>query len=480
MSVYNSIIQTAPRGDNNNPYALKSFIKPSRILINNVPPLITTGELNDYYIDSATADFYGPKSDDWGAPVYNFNTGGGSGGITNIINAGIGEGLFKNIVGSSANFKTLLGAMTQINITDGGDEVRFSMNSSYKPETLDRVQNFYVSGDTFPPNGVIGDAQGANLGSIWVQLPDTIWICQNPATSAWAPLITTDGIKSNINLGFGGGKVFKETDPAGVASFRTIAGTVNQITVDENENDVILSMNASYKPATLSNVANVTQGYGELSQPLTTDDDTKGYIKGSLYSEVELGGVVKLWICKDATTGAAQWSIVGNSTSSQNDLYMLTTYPGLQATTFGGVLVKSKLNIGNTLNIITSRGSWSNGSIDSGAVITRVLPSNGLSSNKYLINFNLTLFRSVAAVATTRIYDIQFAEGDGSTPTLDTISGSESILIYQPNTEYSIVYGSFIFSTVSSSAISIYPIITSRDSTAAVFVNYMSIAITEI
>lgn len=478
MSI-NQNIRYAETGPYYNPEALYDIVKPSRILINNINPISgpNDAENNDknYWINTTTGDFFENIKGNWYL-VYNFSTGGTGGDINTIQNIGTGKGLFKDITGSTANFKTILGAATQLTITDAGDEIRMSMNENYKPLTLSRVSNFYISGDTFPPNGTIGEAQGANVGSIWVQLPNTIWICQNPTTRIWNLLTTSNGIQSNINLGFGGGKVYKETDPAGVASFRTVAGTVDQVNVSQNDNDVILSMNTNYKPVSLSKVSNVLNNYdGTQPAPTVNNDSSQGYQIGSVWSSGS-----NLYICQNASIGAAVWTLINNISSIQNDLYMVRTNTGLQATTFPGVLVYTKLNVGNSFIESNIRGSWSNGTTGSGAVITRIAPSNGLANNKYLINYNLTVFRSVAAVPSTRLYDVEFAEGDGSDPGTGKILASESILIYQPNTEYAYCSGSFIFSTSSTSPVSIFPIIRSNNSTAAIFANYMTITITEI
>lgn len=195
MSAYDQSTKYASVGDDNNPYAILEYLKPGRILVNNVNPLSTTGELNDYYINSTTGDLFGPKTEEWGSAIYNFGSGGGGGGLTNIENNGTGVGLFKNIIGSTAHFKSLLGAINKIVLTNDPDEVRINISDSYKPLTLSLLNNFPLQtglgSATFDPNGLLGVVQGYNQGSLFVQTgtPNKLWICQNPTLTQWSEYI---------------------------------------------------------------------------------------------------------------------------------------------------------------------------------------------------------------------------------------------------------------------------------------------------
>ena len=188
MSAYETAISYAPLGDENNPYALHGFIKPGRILTNNVNPLDTTGELNDYYINTATGDLFGPKTNVWGGSIYNFTTGGVS-GLTNIENNGVGAGVFKNIIGNTAHLKSLDGALNQINVVGVLDEIRLSISTNYKPDTLDKVNNvFNEYGAAVPPTINNDSSQNFETGSTWTQSNGDLYVCVDatPGAANWA------------------------------------------------------------------------------------------------------------------------------------------------------------------------------------------------------------------------------------------------------------------------------------------------------
>lgn len=475
MSLNHKVVYGPPNKDNfNNPLAIMDYLKPSRIVVNNVNPLTTSGEDRWYYINSATGDFFEKSGGQWYL-IYNFDTGGGGGGISNIENDGTGAGIFRQIIGSTAHFKSIVPAATQLIITDSGDELRLSINGTYKPDTLSDVNNKYFGGGASSPVGVIGSAQGASVGSFWAQTPNKLWICTDPASSSWALASSGVGIVSNINLGFGGGKVFKSTDGAGVASFRTIAGTVDQINVGENADDVILSMNNNYKPNTLFKVTNVLNNFdGSQPAPTAINDESQGYQAGSVWVS---GG--DLYICTNAANSAAVWSIVGGGSVVDHDLIDVYIDTGNPQTSFSGSNISTKLNIGNSVPVALSRGSWSATSSGFGAVITRISPTNGIINNKYLVNYSITLFIA-SNPAIDRRYDIGFGLGNGANPSLGHIIGSASAAIFPPSSFYASVSGSFIFNTTTAAPVSFFPFIIARSAADPVAIQILTITTTEI
>jgi len=190
----NQDIRYSQTGPFYNVEALYDYVKPSRILVNTVNPISGPNDAPDndknYWINSSTGDLFENVKGEWYL-IYNFSTGGGGGGITNIENNGLGVGLFKNIIGSTAHFKSLLGSINKIVLTDDPDEVRLNISDSYKPLTLSLVNNFPLQvglgGATLDPNGLIGADQGYNVGSLFVQngTPDKLWICQNATSKIW-------------------------------------------------------------------------------------------------------------------------------------------------------------------------------------------------------------------------------------------------------------------------------------------------------
>lgn len=93
----------------NNPNNLYTFIKPSRIITNNIggnAPLFNTGEDQWYFIDTDTGNFWYKNLGLW-ILLYTFGDGGG-GAITDGSNVGIGNDIFKTKNGSVLEFKTIV------------------------------------------------------------------------------------------------------------------------------------------------------------------------------------------------------------------------------------------------------------------------------------------------------------------------------------------------------------------------------------
>lgn len=465
----------------NNPDQLYPFIKPSRILSGPVNPNDETdGTLFDYFINTTTSDFFEKNSVGTWVLIYNFDTGGGSVGITNIENET--PGLFKNIIGSTAHFKGLAGDVVANEIfvdNADADTVFLSIEPSYKPLTLSNVNNKYMGGDTLNPNGLIGIAEGAGIGSMWGQPPSNVWICSDPATSTWILATAGIGVQSIVNVGNSEGNIYQSVDVGGIASLRSILGTSNEIVIERSGDNlnVIASIDDNYKPITLNKVVNVLNNFdGSQPAPTVNDDSSAGYQVGSVWSSGDL-----LYICENASVGAAVWSLANSGqVSLEDDLYSVyVDGPSLQ-TSFSGPNVSTKLNVGVSIPSAVSRGSWASDSLGFGAVVTRTLPSNGLTTNKYLVTYSMEIFSTIT-VAIDRIYNIVFAAGDGSTPSSGHILGSSNTFVFHTSSEYATLGGSFIFSTTTNLPESFFPVIISRVATAdPIFLQLLNITITEV
>jgi len=312
MSSINQNIKSGPYNVLNkvNPHNLFEFIKPSRILFGNVNPDEDEGTLFDYYINTVTGDFF--EKDRSGAWIleYNFATGGGGSDITNIENDGAGIGWFRNIIGSTAHFKSVNGAANEIDIIDLTSEVQLAMNANYKPATLSEVGNFPlqigVGGETFNPNGTIGEIQGYNRGSIFVQIGanNKIWLCDDPVGQVWSILAEIDDVKEIANIGTGS-EVFKQTTAAGVAELRKLENVTDETTVVTSGDSIQIGMSPNYKPATLALVQNIKNAQGEVSPPGVGDDSAAGYSVGSLWTTP-----TQVWLCENSSVGAAVWNLV--------------------------------------------------------------------------------------------------------------------------------------------------------------------------
>lgn len=95
-----------------NPQKIFPELKPSRIIFGNTDPSPFIGELLWYYINNVTGDMFlnnGNNVDPW-LLVYSF--GGGGGGGTSADNVGGHTEIFRDKIGTTLNFRTLIGAKT--------------------------------------------------------------------------------------------------------------------------------------------------------------------------------------------------------------------------------------------------------------------------------------------------------------------------------------------------------------------------------
>ena len=417
MSVYNNSIQYAARGNDNNPLALQSYIKPGRILINNVNPLINTGELNDYYINSVSGDFFGPKSDVWGSPVYNFTTGSGGTGITTIENIGEGIGIFKDIVGSTAHLKTLVSTGNQINITPDIpilNSITLSMSDAYKPVTLSKLGNFPLEvglgSGTADPNGVLGSPD-YNRGSLFVQVgtTDTIWVCNDAAAKIWLDISGTgEGVNDIENVGSGAGTYLDTV--GGVARLKGLQGTTNQIEVSSSSvfQTNTIEMSDNYKPVTLSNIDNVKIGYGSPSAPLPSDDNTKGYVKGSLFTEVEPSGQIKLWICKSPVPPAL-WRLY---TGGDKEYASWESQGGQPQSIIGIGFQDVDFGVGVPTNNTPYAGSVFTTLNDGTRQVFRRL--TGDAGKAYNVTLNMSLFSNLGPTIQEALYTVRMIRKTGT------------------------------------------------------------------
>jgi len=348
-----SISQTVRNGGNdpNNPTGLlEDILGVSRILVNNTPPILTSGRNSDYFIDNTTGDLYGPKSGGvWGPPIYNFS-GGAGGTLTNLSNIGGGVRSFKGLNGTVAELRTLSSGGNGIVIeedTPETDTLNFSIADSFKPVLLsgyrdNGVVQVSIGSGTFDPNGLFGSPE-YNLGSLFIQVgtTDRIWVCNNPTTKVWLELAGEDlGIKDIENVG-SGAPIYLDTTAAGVARLKRIQGTSGQVLVNSSsvfETNTI-EMVDSYVPVALDKLYNIQDNRtGPLSNPTVNDDSSSGWSRGSLWVEQEVSGNNIIWICNNAANGAAEWvqyNPSGSSTIKDHISFIRQSVGYLQSVTGG-------------------------------------------------------------------------------------------------------------------------------------------------
>lgn len=347
MSV-SQVIRTSAKDDNNPTGLVSDVLGVSRILVNNSPPISTTGRTSDYFIDSSSGDLYGPKQGSvWGSPVYSFTTGGG-GTLTNLSNIGGGVRSFKGLNGTVAELRTLTSGGNDVVIEEDipeADTLNFRIADSYKPVSLNLVNNNVlqvgVGSGTFSPDNLLGEDDGYNRGSIFIQVgtTDRIWVCNNPTTKVWIELAGEDvGIRSIEDATPFGAPVYKETVD-GVASFKTFRFYPDDIRLENGTDDITIGVALDYKPLTLDKVYNIQDNRtGPLSAPTINDDSSAGWSRGSLWVEQEITGNNIIWICNNPANGAAEWVQYNPSGSStiKDHISFIRAIPSYLQSVVGG------------------------------------------------------------------------------------------------------------------------------------------------
>lgn len=308
---------------------LSDIIALHQILVNNTPPIPTTGKEGDYFIDSSSGDLYGAKANgQWGSPIYNFGSGGG-GGLTNCANIGEGVRNFQNLNGTVAQFRTMTSDEPIIIEEDtpipGSNN--FRMSPLYKPPLLSGIFDNAILGVSFgvsvgDPNGVIGGLPQWPNDSVVIEAgTNKIWILQDTSTKTWIEFNASSGVSNIVNVGAGEGKVLRDLN-MGVASLKSIDGTLGEIVVTNAADNIQVSIPNTYKPVTLSKVYNIQDNRSApLSAPTVNDDSNAGYQRGSLWLEQEIGNVNKLWVCNSSVPGAADWAIYPTAASTGSKDY---------------------------------------------------------------------------------------------------------------------------------------------------------------
>jgi hypothetical protein len=398
-----------------NPLRLFDFIKPSRILVNNVNPISgpinPTGQDKDYYINSTTGDLFENTKGQWFV-VYNFSTGGGGAGITNIDNVGEGIQIFKDIVGSTANFKTLVSTGNQINITPDipiPNSITLSMSDAYKPVTLSLVNNFPLQtglgSGTLDPNGVLGTPD-YNTGSLFVQVPNTIWICQNASLKSWIQYDSETGIDGIENTRNFGGQIFRDI-VGGVAFLKVIRGGSSLVVDNFGDDFIDMKVSDTYKPLTLSNIDNIKNTYGSTTAPINTDDITKGYSIGSVFTQVN-GGVVVIWVCTNNLIAAATWQ---SNTSTKKEYASWESIGGQPQAITGIGFQDVNFGAGVPTNTTPYPGTVFTTLQDGSRQVFRRL--SGEAGKAYNVTLNMSLFSNLGPTVQEALYTVRMIRKSG-------------------------------------------------------------------
>lgn len=409
MTSLNQDIRYKSSDGDDNPEGLYPFIKPMRLVFNTSDPLPDTGENEWFLLNTLTGDLFQKTLGTW-YWVYNFSTGGGGGGLTAIENDGAGVGWFRNILGSTAHFKSVSSAPDEIDILDLSSEIQMTMSPNYVPPLLARfLDSRKIGSAPFAPPPSADSSNGFSIGDLWTQqgAPHPLYVCTNASVGAavWENIAPFGA----ISLGATGIDIYAgETLITGKKTFqiRKINGVAGQIiTYITGGGSAEIGINNTYKPSTLALVDNVKNSFsGSLFPPTVSTDSTQGYQKGSIYTQIStVPDAGHIWVCSDATAGSAQWKDVSASpTVLSFDYINWTNDAGYIQTITGG---NQDWNAGPTIITQASYPStiWSS-SFDG----TRQIFTKGTTSTikAYHVDFSMDFGDFFGSRTTQAVYNV--------------------------------------------------------------------------
>jgi hypothetical protein len=407
MSV-NQDIRFATEAGDDNPKALYEFVKPSRWIFNNVNPTDDTGENKWFFVNTVTGDLFEKSNGSWFL-VYNFATGGGGSDITNIENDGDGEGWFRYIIGSTAHFKSVEGATDEIDVIDLTSKLQIAMNANYVPPLLaDLVGSSRVSGDSFSPGPNIDETLGFSVGSVWSQTGGggLEYVCLD--ATAGAAVWKFVGPFECENIGTGEASIFaQQTVPPAAPryQFRHLRNVLGETTITQSADHVTIGINNSYIPEGLDKVPNVFNGYdGSLFPPTVSTDSSLGYQKGSIYTQVTTTpDAGNIWVCADASVGAAVWLNVSNAPANASKDFINWTGAGPSPQVMGFNYVDLSLGLSADIRATQTPTSFS-AVYDGARLVFRRAAVSSAQNYEAAINLRVTDFAGATTRAAT--YDI--------------------------------------------------------------------------
>lgn len=206
----NQITQT-PRVTGNvnalNPYNLYSYVKPTRFVSGDTPPINGVGEDKWIYTDTLTGIMY---LNDYGTWNIYYDPAGAEAGVLggqNLGTAGIGVPIFKQVADNIMEFRKIVPSE---NILLGYDHesVHIGVNSSRIP--IGNLQDIDITG-----------------------LNDGDFLQWNETSGQWEPVAGTSTINSASSVGVGGVAVLDGV-AAGDIQIRTVDAGSNKVSVTED------------------------------------------------------------------------------------------------------------------------------------------------------------------------------------------------------------------------------------------------------
>lgn len=469
-------------GDDN-PFGIIDIFKPPRWIFNTTDPISNTGEDQWFFTNITTGDHFIKTQGTW-TLYYNFQTGTPSPGITNVINDGA-VGFFKNIIGSTAHFKGISSLSGKITFAQLANDVDLSVNLINSDVGLGNVQNiksnFIATAD---PTNFDDSSFGYSIGSFWMNRstnPSRLFICDsaNLTLAVWNQIGGAgSGITSIVNLP-GSAGLFRDITGGNTANFKALNSTTGKITYINNANSVDFGVNLVKSDVGLSLLENTQYVFRSALNPTVNNDASQSFVQGNLWSNYALGSVYQ---CRTNTVGAAVWSqIAGSFTRVDNDFILVRQNGSSHNTAFSGAGVNVLLNIGfSVYDLIQSRGSWARLNLGFGPVIIqRIVPTNGIVGNNYLITYMWT--GAVSSVGAERVYNFGMNIGNGSNPNTGFIIGSGADVVFVANQfRSSTMSHSFVYTSPSATAENLYISVSNETDSTTLITEDLTVMIQQI
>lgn len=450
MSLDQSIRYAQPNSaDTNNPQSLYEFIKPSRILVQNVDPIDTDGEILDYLINNVTGTFWVKDTNAiWQQLPFTFNAG--SGGITNIVNDGTGAPLFKSIVTNVAHFRTLANPSGKVTMVTTANEINLGVSLNSSDVGLGNVQNIKsVFNAARAPMTLDNLSQGYTNGSIWVDTstnPIGYYTCTSSTISAATWVLVGPSSLSTLLANVGTGAQIYVTGSSNPANIRSLISTSNKISIATTTNELNLGVNLNKNDVGLNLVTNIKNSYSNALDPTVNDDSTRNFSVGSLW--LNQSPTLSVWYCNANAPGIAQWQKIYPDVST-DDFSFLFMQGASHQTAISSYGTRQLLNIGVVpYEIVKSRGGWA--TLDSGSGPVNIIwtPTNGLIGNLIEVTYNWAGFVANPATNDTN-YVLSVNVGNGSQPNIGVIHGSSALIAIPEASRFASTTQTFVYQTTS-------------------------------
>lgn len=436
---FNQSVRYNTFGDENNPFSLYDYVKPPRWVFNTSDPIDTTGEDQWFFTNITTGDHFIKTNGTW-TLYYNFSTGAPVPGITAIANDGFGVQLFKNIIGTTAHFRTLQSTNGKITFATLPDTIDLAVNLTASDVGLGDVQdtksNFLAVVDPTPFNDN-SPSQGYRVGSFWMNIattPARFFICRNstPAAAVWE--LINPNLKNVTDVGGGAGILRDIVSTTGLVRLKTLVSSTGKITFTAGSDTVDAGVSLVKGDVGLSLLDNTRYVTNSTVNPSVSNDNTTGYVVGNLWSNSTTG---QLYMAQSVATGAAVWTLIAPSSSlrTDNDFTSRRMQSVNVTTSFSALSVPVFLEVGLiNYGIDSQRGTWSSGNGGFGIVQNYGPPTNGQANNRYMITYTITARRNGAS-GVTNDYTIRLNTGTGGLPGNGVITGSSVTLFFPPTSE---------------------------------------------